>query len=147
MRKSAGFLVALLVLGGCGIPDIPDDLRTDRVGIAAPKRPGGLERGPMDPVELSAQSTRQLTADAAKLRPALLKLRAAKDFRPESAVAVLTAAGYRESSIFVQPDTMTEGVVFGVPDGAGCLVGGVWDWGVSVEPRGTIVDWGCAPMS
>jgi hypothetical protein len=114
---------------------------TRQHGDAAPHE--AENRGAMQPGDLSSEAERRLTAAAKVVRPDLDKQRAAGDFRPETTVAVLTAAGYPPSTVFAHPMSSGTGVVFGVSTEDGCLVGDVRPERVLVEPRGAIAEWGC----
>ena len=160
MRKHWGILAVVLVLAACGEPAGTEPgtqsgtqpgiaSETRAVPVPAPTGPGDMapheveNRGWAEPSDLSEETTRKLTADAAKLKPALAKVQAAHDYRPESTAAVLVAAGYPKESVYAQPSAAHTGVVFGVPDGQGCLVDNLGPGGVDIDPRGIIKEWGC----
>jgi hypothetical protein len=106
------------------------------------------------PTALS-DADRRVAKDAAdRIRPALVKLRAAGDFAPASTQRALVVLGFPATTVIVKPMrapleasglAAPDGVVYAVHVGAGCVTGDVRPEGVLVQVSGVVAefDGGC----
>jgi hypothetical protein len=101
--------------------------------------------------ELTAAEHKEGDALAARIRPALADLRAAKDFAPESTRRALIGLGLADGAVGVttmRPPTWDgvppPGAVFEVRFGrVGCVIGDVTPDRVQVEVTGSAAEFGC----
>jgi hypothetical protein len=107
--------------------------------------------------ELSAADRQAGAVAAARIRPALERLRAAGSFAPEATQRVLLSLGYPATDILVTPmqpamlGTTTQappGAVYALRIGqAGCVIGDVRPDRVLVEVTGAAAEFGCLEPS
>ncbi|MFB9904445.1 hypothetical protein [Allokutzneria oryzae] len=147
---------AFVVLVGCG--QQPPQQHQIATTTPAPSAPHD-ENNPGDgaphhrennswkqPRELSDEAKKPIEAAAEQIRPALEKVRDAKDITPESVRRVLTGLGHRAEAVTVEASSNAGIVVYGVSVGNGCVNGDVRAERVLAQVTGPVAEWGCMPV-